>query len=134
MLLGSIANWIDPRPKADASPVPATPVEGRRSGKLGRATGPVTWSGRARSAGTIGDHRDHVERLLIDWLDQPLSTLGTNPAPTACKRRPGVRYGASKISRAITPRRSGRTRMAQERSLNHELPLKLHPGASLTID
>jgi len=32
-----------------------------------------------RSAATIAGYADHVERVLVDWLDLPLMTLGENP-------------------------------------------------------
>jgi hypothetical protein len=35
---------------------------------------------KGRSEGTITNYRDHVERLLGDWIDQPLSVLGDEPA------------------------------------------------------
>lgn len=33
-----------------------------------------------RSAGTIAGYADHVERMLMDWLDKPLKELGENPS------------------------------------------------------
>lgn len=36
-----------------------------------------------RSAATIAGYGDHVERLLKDWLDVPLMTLGENPRMVA---------------------------------------------------
>ena len=33
-----------------------------------------------RSEGTIANYRDHAERLFADWLDQPLSVIGNDPA------------------------------------------------------
>jgi hypothetical protein len=35
---------------------------------------------KSRSDGTINGYRDHVERLLKDWLETPLKSLGENPA------------------------------------------------------
>jgi integrase len=34
---------------------------------------------KGRSAGTIENYRDHVERLFQDWLDEPLDRLGRQP-------------------------------------------------------
>jgi integrase len=34
---------------------------------------------RGRSAKTIGGYRDHVERLMADWLDRSLAEFGNNP-------------------------------------------------------
>ena len=34
---------------------------------------------KGRSAGTIENYRDHVERLFEDWLDKPLGRLGRQP-------------------------------------------------------
>jgi hypothetical protein len=34
---------------------------------------------KGRSVGTQDSYRDHVDRLMADWLDQPLSVLGHNP-------------------------------------------------------
>jgi len=38
---------------------------------------------KGRDEGTIRNYRDHMERLLTDWLDQPLSRLGRRPALVA---------------------------------------------------
>lgn len=35
---------------------------------------------KGRSAGTIENYRDHMERLLKDWLDKPLARLARQPA------------------------------------------------------
>jgi integrase len=34
---------------------------------------------KGRSSGTIENYRDHMERLLEDWLDSPLARLGRQP-------------------------------------------------------
>jgi site-specific recombinase XerD len=34
---------------------------------------------KGRSAGTIENYRDHLERLFEDWLDKPLARLGRQP-------------------------------------------------------
>jgi integrase len=38
---------------------------------------------KGRDAGTIANYRDHMERLLADWLDRPLGRLGRQPALVA---------------------------------------------------
>jgi site-specific recombinase XerD len=35
---------------------------------------------KGRSAGTIENYRDHMDRLFTDWLDRPLSRLGRQPS------------------------------------------------------
>lgn len=35
---------------------------------------------KERSAGTIANYRDHVERLMEDWLDESLGKLGATPS------------------------------------------------------
>ena len=38
---------------------------------------------KGRSRATIEDYADHVERLMVDWLDKPLARLGRNPVLVA---------------------------------------------------
>lgn len=38
---------------------------------------------KGRSPATIAGYADHVQRLLADWLDEPLRALGENPAMVA---------------------------------------------------
>lgn len=38
---------------------------------------------RGRSPATVASYKDHIERLLRDWLDYPLMTLGENPRMVA---------------------------------------------------
>jgi hypothetical protein len=40
---------------------------------------------KVRSEKTISAYRDHVERVLMDWLDTPLRELGMDPARVAKK-------------------------------------------------
>ena len=79
VLLGSIAHGVDPRPKPQATGGPkpngSDPFlreawERYRDGHMKR---------KGRSDGTIENYRDHVERLMADWLGMPLSTLGNDP-------------------------------------------------------
>ena len=79
-LLGSIADGIDPRPKAkpgagalsnSSDPTLREAWERYRDGHMKR---------KNRSEGTIENYRDHVERLMSDWLGEPLSRFGEDPA------------------------------------------------------
>ena len=84
-LLGSITKGIDPRPKkvVDVESVEADGRNGRDAGSSG-PTLRAAWARyrdahlkrKGRSDGTIENFRDHVERLMVDWLDQSLSVLG----------------------------------------------------------
>jgi integrase len=89
-ILGSIGKGVDPRPKADSA------EPGESGVKLTNSTGPTlraAWSRyrdshlqrKGRSDGTIENYRDHVERLMVDWLDQPLSVLGNDPSLVASR-------------------------------------------------
>jgi len=78
-LLGSIADGIEPRPKAkveakalsnSSDPALREAWERYRDGHMKR---------KNRSEGTIENYRDHVERLMSDWLDDPLSRFGEDP-------------------------------------------------------
>ena len=81
VLLGSIADGIDPRPKATVS------VEHVSTAVSTAPTLRSAWTSyrdshmrrKGRSEGTISNYADHVERLLVDWLDVPLSNLGDDP-------------------------------------------------------
>jgi integrase len=85
-LLGSIAKGVDPRPRAQSS------SDMQEDGvKPTSANGPTlraAWTlyrdshlkRKARSQGTIDNFRDHGERLMADWLDEPLSVLGNDPS------------------------------------------------------
>jgi integrase len=79
-MLGSIAEGIDPRPKAKLAsnfplnsndPTLREAWERYRDGHMKR---------KARSGGTMENYRDHVERLMSDWLDEPLSRFGEDPS------------------------------------------------------
>ncbi|TJV18027.1 integrase family protein [Mesorhizobium sp.] len=84
-ILGKIANGVDPRASTrkrdgDAevidlpsitNPTLRTAWERYRDGHM---------KNKGRSDGTINNYRDHIERLLADWLDEPLSKLGNDPS------------------------------------------------------
>lgn len=86
-LLGSIADGVDPRPKPEitespkknsSSPALREAWERYRDGHMRR---------KHRSEGTIENYRDHVERLLADWLDEPLSKFGEDPGLVTASTR-----------------------------------------------
>jgi integrase len=85
VLLGQIANGIDPRPKPEPQEI-AKPAEHDPALR-------VAWNSylashmerKGRSHKTIQGYRDHVERLMVDWLDTPLSELGKDPALVKAK-------------------------------------------------
>lgn len=63
---------------------------------------------KGRSAATIKDYGDHVERLMADWLDKPLGRLGRNPVLVAERHDkitkengPYIANGAMRTLRAI---------------------------------
>ena len=113
-LLGSIAKGVDPRPKAESS------SDAQENGiKSTGANGPTlraAWTRycdshlkrKGRSEGTIENFRDHVERLMADWLDQPLSVLGSDPSLVAARHEkitaengPYIANGCMRSLRAI---------------------------------
>lgn len=74
----------------------ASIARGERPGEAGKPRpGTITLRGaweryrdahlirKGRDPGTIANYRDHMERLLADWLDRPLSRLGLRPALVA---------------------------------------------------
>lgn len=81
VLLGSIAAGVDPHapvePAAPADHVPAFSGPTLRSAWASYRESHMERKGR--SDGTIASYRDHVERLLASWLDEPLGKLGEQP-------------------------------------------------------
>jgi Arm DNA-binding domain len=79
-LLGKIAKGIDPReknPQLDvAEPQPGGISTLRQAWQRYQDAHVVP---KGLSGTTIKNYRDHVERLMADWLDQPLSVLGLEP-------------------------------------------------------
>jgi len=106
-LLASIANGVDPSEK----PRTKTPV------KIGDVPTLVeAWERykeshllrKKRSPKTIENYADHIERLMEDWLDTPLSELGENPGLVAAKHEtisrengPAIANGAMRSVRAV---------------------------------
>lgn len=78
-LLGQIQDGIDPRPRPEPPPVP---VSLARNPTLRSAWASYLESHlqrKNRSQNTIDDYQDHVERLMMSWLDRPLRELGEDP-------------------------------------------------------
>jgi integrase len=68
----------------------------------------LTKPGRERSAGTIANYRDHMERVLKDWLDAPLAELAERPQIVRDRHReitlkngPYIANGCMRSLRAI---------------------------------
>jgi integrase len=87
-LLGLIGKGVDPRPKAAGEGEAPNSSTSRPEGSPDiDLTLRAAWTRyrdahlkrKGRSEGTIENCRDHVERLMADWLDQPLWALGDNP-------------------------------------------------------
>jgi len=116
-LLGSIAKGIDPRAN-NAVSAETGDIEGSPADET-IAKGPTlraAWTRyrdahlkrKGRSDGTIENFRDHVERLMVDWLDQPLSVLGNDPSMVAQRHEkitaengPYIANGCMRSLRAI---------------------------------
>jgi integrase len=116
-LLGSIAKGIDPRPRKTTD-CHSVDNDGTKVNEAG-ASGPTlraAWARyrdahlkrKGRSDGTIENFRDHVERLMADWLDQPLSALGYEPNLVALRHEtitaengPYIANGCMRSLRAI---------------------------------
>jgi integrase len=79
-ILGKITKGIDPRDgetqRADGASETVDPTL-RQAWQRYRD---VHMKRRGCSESTLESYRDHIERLLLDWLDQPLSVLGHNPS------------------------------------------------------
>ena len=78
-ILGAITDGIDPRPKPPVATIVAAPSSDPTL-RYGWTTYRDSHMRRkGRSEGTIASYTDHFERLLKDWLDEPLSKFGNNP-------------------------------------------------------
>jgi integrase len=116
-LLGSIADGVDPRPPKATEAQDGDPRTNEAKGpSASDPTLRVAWTRyrdghlkrKERSAGTIENFRDHVERLMADWLDQPLSVLGNDPSLVAQRHEriteengPYIANGCMRSLRAI---------------------------------
>ncbi|HEY8005724.1 MAG TPA: integrase arm-type DNA-binding domain-containing protein [Methylocella sp.] len=83
-LLGKIAKGIDPRERTQKSatnePQPQEIPSLRQAWKRYQA---AHVERKRLSNTTISNYRDHVERLMADWLDLPLLNLGKDPGIVA---------------------------------------------------
>lgn len=107
VLLGQIASGVDPSGKvrkdapAKIGDVPTLQEAWERY----KASHLVR---KNRSAKTLRNYEDHVERIFRDWLDEPLSEIGDNPRRLADKHDaitkangPTMANGAMRTFRAI---------------------------------
>ena len=78
-ILGKIAKGIDPREPKASSAEPSTNPDDPTLRQAWARYRDAHMARKGRSAGTIENYRDHVERLMAEWLDQPLSALARNP-------------------------------------------------------
>ncbi|TPI78454.1 integrase family protein [Mesorhizobium sp. B2-8-9] len=84
-ILGKIANGVDPRASTRKRDGDAEAVD---LPSIANPTLRIAWEryrdghmkNKGRGDGTINNYRDHIERLLADWLDEPLSKLGNDPS------------------------------------------------------
>jgi len=79
-LLGKMAKGIDPREKKRSAEEAERTITHPTLRQAWERHRNVHTKRKGRSEGTVENYRDHVERLMADWLDQPLSVLGNNPA------------------------------------------------------
>src|ERR1019366_3881458 len=108
-LLGKIAKGIDPREKNQQPDATEQRTDGIPT--LFQAWQRYQDAHVARkglSGTTIKNYRDHVERLMADWLDQPLSVFGLDPSLVAsrhdkitCEHGPYIANGCMRSLRAI---------------------------------
>jgi integrase len=111
-LLGLIGKGVDPRLK-EAGQAEASKPEGSPGIDL---TLRAAWTRyrdahlmrKGRSEGTIENCRDHVERLMADWLDKPLWVVGNNPSLVTARHEkitkengPYIANGCMRSLRAI---------------------------------
>jgi hypothetical protein len=78
-LLGKIAKGIDPRKKKQDQEETASAINHPTLRQAWERYRDAHMMRKGRSDGTIENYRDHVERLMSDWLDQPLTLLGNDP-------------------------------------------------------
>ncbi len=78
-LLGKIAKGIDPREKKPQIENSGQNANDPTLRQAWQRYLDAHMKRKGRSAGTQDSYRDHVERLMADWLDQPLSVLGHKP-------------------------------------------------------
>ena len=60
-------------------------MESPRCSPLGSGTKSSHVARKGLNGTTINNYRDHVERLMSEWLDKPLSVLGLDPSIVASR-------------------------------------------------
>lgn len=80
ILLGSIAKGVDPRPKPELKTEPQQNASDPTLQEAWSRYRDAHMKRKGRSEGTIENYRDHVERLMADWLNLPLSIFGNDPS------------------------------------------------------
>ena len=78
-ILGEITDGIDPRPKPPALKLTATPSSDPTLRYAWMTYRDSHMRRKGRSEGTVASYTDHFERLLKNWLDEPLSKFGHDP-------------------------------------------------------
>ena len=78
-ILGAITDGIDPRPKPPATKTVAAPSSDPTLRHAWTTYRDSHMRRKGRSEGTVASYTDHFERLLKDWLDEPLSKFGNDP-------------------------------------------------------
>ena len=86
-LLGSIAGGVDPRPKPEAADRPKNIARDPILREAWEGYRDVHMKRKGRSDGTIENYRDHVERLMADWLELPLSKFADDPGLVAARHQ-----------------------------------------------
>lgn len=84
---------------------------------------------KGRSAGTIENYRDHMERLFADWLDKPLGRLGRQPGLVAERHDKITEQNGAYIANGAM--RSLRAVYNHARKSNRDLPIE---NPTLAID
>ena len=78
-ILGAITDGIDPRPKPSATKKAVAPSSDPTLRHAWTTYRDSHMRRKGRSEGTVASYTDHFERLLKDWLDEPLSKFGDDP-------------------------------------------------------
>lgn len=84
-LLASIAAGVDPRPKKEGAPVTLKVGEVPTLRQAWDRYRVSHLERKKRSPTTIEHYKDHVERLLEAWLDEPLDKFGAEPGLVAAR-------------------------------------------------
>lgn len=107
-LLGAISDGVDPRPQPPRPKGPAAPSSDPTLREAWETYRESHMRRKGRSEGTVASYQDHVERLLKDWLGEPLSTFGHEPGllkqrhdQLTLKNGPYIANGTMRSFRAI---------------------------------